>query len=246
MKQNQKNCLLRIVTLVLLCCSVGFASVARAQNVQLHERVTSDSSSTNHSCVRPASYTYQDTFGEVDCIPVERGNCDFVTICRYHRTSGCFPPEAKILMADRSTVKKVVDLQTGDKIWNPVQKKVVEVGRLLSGPEKNALFEFAFGSVKIHVTEKHPMVVQGVDGKPFVKAAHTVVASDLLLGNDGQFHKIDVLKKLPVQEGQMVYNFEVVSQSQDQNDRMVSADGVVTGDVVVQTRLSGGKLPWEK
>ena len=107
MKQNQKNCLLRIVTLVLLCCSVGFASVARAQNVQLHERVTSDSSSTNHSCVRPASYTYQDTFGEVDCIPVERGNCDFVTICRYHRTSGCFPPEAKILMADRSTVKKV-------------------------------------------------------------------------------------------------------------------------------------------
>ena len=170
MRESNSKILLTVGTLLAAIFLPGLSQFALAENLELHEAVNVQGSGHSNSCVAPATYSYDDTFGVVDCRPLERGTCDFVTVCYYRRTKGCFPPEAKIQMFDGSQ-KAIVNLQSGDQVWNPVLKKSATVGRLTSGSEATPLLEFGYGDVRIRVTEKHPMMVLGNEGKSTVYAS---------------------------------------------------------------------------
>lgn len=230
----------------------------------LHESINAKGSDNDPDCVKPAPYSYDDVYGVVDCNPIKRGECDWDMVCYYRRTKSCFPPETKIQMGN-GTTKQIEDVRTGDKVWNPVKGREMTVGRMLRGPEKIPLVEIRYGTTVVHVTQKHPMVVEKanletafvrtslriqenqITSNDFsVKRADSVSTQDRVLGADGKFHRVESVKLLPVVEGQIVYNFEVVTESNDVSERMIAADGMVTGDVVVQADLNGDRLPWEK
>lgn len=211
----------------------------------LHES-TNESENNTGSCVQPAGYTYDDVNGVVDCTPVLRKTCTWVMVCYYRRTKSCFPGETKIQMADGSA-KAIEEIRSGDMVWNPMRKAAEKVGKLLKGPEKIPLWEIRFGAFVVHTTQKHPMIVKANNQQGFeVRRAKEVTTHDEVLGADGKFHAVDAVVELPLKEGQLVYNFEVVTESADVRDRMISAAGFVTGDVVVQADLNGDKLPWKE
>lgn len=178
----------------------------------------------------------------------ERQDCDF---CR--RWMGCFDPFTKILMADKST-KMAVDVKEGDLVWNPLAERAARVTKRVAGPEEIAMVEFGYGDKLIKVTQDHPVVVQKLNvnaslltGAPDMSTAFTVKQArdlskdDLVLGSDSQYHRIDVLRQLPLRPNQAVINFELEASSSDIRDHAVVANGIISGDLTVQNSLNKDK-----
>lgn len=174
----------------------------------------------------------------------------------------CFTPETKILMGDQKTTKKIYQIAEGDSIWNPVLKKAVKVRHLTAGPEKLPILEIGYNDTVVHVTTKHPMVVSSdafASASPVgfalaslkdkeseklplgysLKRANDITLDDSVLGADGQFHKVSVLRILPVKADQSVWNLRMDTDSEDPQEHMLVADGIVTGDVKMQWKLNG-------
>lgn len=156
------------------------------------------------------------------------------TLCACKRTGsfGCFPPGTKISMADGSP-KLIEKISTGDKVLNPVNKKAVRVGKIIQSAEANPLIEIGYEGVKVRVTQTHPMMTN----KGLRKAADLALG-DELRGADGVFHKITVLKQLPVAAGQQVVNIELLPEEPGSDGHLIAADGLVTGDFVLQMELN--------
>ena len=187
--------------------------------------------------------------------------------CHYSRVWSCFPPETKIAMADGSQ-KRIDQIVKGDMVWNPARQKAMRVGNRLKGPEDKPLLEIGFGTTSVRVTQSHPMVIRNpeLQSNPFkpasmssstreqqgetlnarVKKANEISLDDWILGADGEFHQVTTLRTLAQVEGQIVYNFELETDSKHVADHMIVADGVVTGDVVVQADLNDYALPWQE
>lgn len=202
---------------------------------------------------------YNSGGGVVTCIL--RAACRYY--CYYQRTRSCFPPDTQIQMADGNT-KRIDEINSGDLVWNPALNKAVKVGKMISGPESDPLYEIGYGTTKVRVTKTHPMVVQNPELNKVihpaslsssdsqgslpnarVKKANQLTVNDSILGADGEFHKVTVVRQLPVDPDQQVFNFELESTSGKLANHMIVADGIVTGDVSVQAELNGYKLPWE-
>jgi len=201
-------------------------------------------------------------FFECTCVDPDGqdGNAPLAADCVYKRDYSCFPPETRILMGDGST-KPVDKIKTGDMVWNPALNKAVPVGNRLAGPEKKPLIEIAYEGKSVRVTETHPMII-GVDAASFktvslridgssggsvrVKRASDVTTDDFVLAGDGQFYRVTAARRLPVDEQQIVWNFEIATESTKLEDHMIVADGFATGDVKVQARLNNYQLPWER
>ena len=184
----------------------------------------------------------------------------YARVCLRVPAGGCFTPETKILMGDQVTTKKIYQIAKGEKVWNPTTKQAVPVAFLTAGPEKYPILEIGYGSTVVHVTIKHPMVVsadvsasnsavgfalaslKNPDQAPLpfqMKRAKDITLNDSILGADGVFHKVDVLRILPVKEEQSVWNIRIDSSSLNPADHMLVADGVVTGDLQMQQKLDG-------
>lgn len=184
--------------------------------------------------------------------------------CQYSRVWSCFPPETLIQMSDGST-KRIDKIQTGDMVWNPASQKAMRVGNTLNGPEDKPLVQIGYGDTTVKVTQTHPMVTrspllqdsafrpaslrsfdsQGETLNARVKKAGEVTLNDWIMGADGEFHKVTKVETLKQVEGQIVFNFELETDSKALADHMIVADGIVTGDVTVQAELNNYKLPWQ-
>ena len=227
-----------------------------------------------NDCELPKPYSYETAAGVVDCeahaVTSTGGSgtvdkCEFEVDCFYRRVWSCFPPETKIQMADRSE-KKISQIKSGDLVWNPVLQKPMKVGNRLRGPEQSPLLEIGYGEIRVKVTQSHPMVVSSkslvtkgqfqrvsirrpnnsaISAGFRIKKASAITRDDQILGADGQFHQVTFLRTVPVEPNQVVYNFELVSDSEHPAHHMIIADGIVTGDVLIQLRQDGKKAPWE-
>lgn len=180
---------------------------------------------------------------------------------------GCFSPETKIMMADK-TMRTISQIKAGDLVWNPVTEKAIAVRYMTMGPEEIPMYQLGYGTTSIEVTEGHPVIVKndrleadwialsGVVGdvslrsdKPqlhsemprgyLVKKASELTIGDKVFGADGSFHKLTVLRKLPVKPDQVVLNIRLDTDSENPDDRMLVADGIVTGDLWLQLKLDG-------
>lgn len=143
---------------------------------------------------------------------------------------GCFAPETKIMTSIGA--KPIRDIQAGDLIYSPISKNFSPVVQKTVGPEAKALIEVGYQGKTVRVTTEHPFIT--VAG---LKQAQELTKADrLLTEKKGEYAPIEVLRQLPVQKDQMVYNIHVFGESFA--NRVIVADGIVTGDLRMQQDLA--------
>lgn len=150
----------------------------------------------------------------------------------YRDGGGCFSPESQVVGAG-GLPRRADTIEVGDELWNPVQQKPMRVKHVVTGPEKLPLYEFKMADHVLKVTSEHPM--QTSKG---LKMAKLVDKTDQLMLPTGDFGAIQSIRRLPPKKGQVVYNFILDTDSDKPEDRMIVADGFVTGDWVLQKQLA--------
>jgi hypothetical protein len=153
------------------------------------------------------------------------------------RRNGCFSGRTLITLAG-GLRKRADEVRAGDELWNPIRQQPIRVKRVLSGPEKLPLVEIGYGMESIQVTTLHPMVTPNG-----LKQAKAVVVGDWLLGSDRRFHPVSWRRDVAYSQRQVVYNFDIDTQSQLPEDHLLVSDGMITGDWNLQNLLEKGYVP---
>lgn len=148
---------------------------------------------------------------------------------------GCFAPETKIFMADGSYID-AADVRQHMRVWNPVLRQAQTVRSVIRGPEKPALFVVRTENHELRVTQHHPFKIE----RGLVSAADLRVG-DVLQGGHGEAETILEIRREKLSKEKMVWNFELDSDSDRDEEHFVLADGIVTGDLYLQHKLEGPK-----
>ena len=135
-------------------------------------------------------------------------------------------------MADGSE-KKISALKEGDKVFNPLLKKAMPIRRITAGGEKHPVISFKLGELSVKVTQMHPMFT-----KHGLRLAKDVKVGDFLPDAQGNWRAVESITEQSLDEGALVWNFEIDTDSKDPKYHMVLADGVVTGDLYLQETLA--------
>jgi hypothetical protein len=163
---------------------------------------------------RQCSYTF-----------VTRDEAGFV--CR--NNDGCFDESTRIRMADGSD-RLITQLKMGEFVFNPVTKMPAKITKLTIGPELKHLLNVRVGERVVKVTDSHP----------FMTRRGWVQAKDLKKGEEvlsGQKHFLPVKSVELGEFGRTVVNLALEGPADRPELHYVLADGVVTGDLVIQNML---------
>ncbi|NBO38399.1 hypothetical protein EBU99_07425 [bacterium] len=148
-------------------------------------------------------------------------------VCRNH--DGCFDITTSVKMADGS-LRRVDALKLGELVHNPITKTPARIAKLTIGPENKPLIHVTIGNAKVKVTDSHP----------FMSKRGWVVAKDLKLNDqvlsaDGSYKRVGLIEI--GESGRMVANLALEGPADQSDLHYVLADGVVTGDLVIQNML---------
>ncbi len=131
--------------------------------------------------------------------------------------------------------RKYSDIRSGDMVWNPKKLKAQMIRKVIAGPEKWPLIEVKSEGHAVVVTGEHPFLT-----KNGLKPAFKLSESDILVDGDKEI-AIDSVTAQMREAGEVdpeVWNFELVGSSEN-DDHYVLANGVMTGDLYLQNKLSG-------
>ena len=147
---------------------------------------------------------------------------------------GCFASDTLILMADGSS-KIASDIRSGDLVWNPKTSKAQMIKKVIAGPEQWPLIEVKSDGKAVVVTGEHPFLT-----KTGLKPAFQLTATDILLDGDKEtaIESVTTQVRAEGEAAPEVWNFELVGSSAN-DDHYVLANGVMTGDLYLQNKLSG-------
>ncbi len=163
-----------------------------------------------------------------------QASCDVVALTNpttVNRTlDGCFAADTKI-KTDQGE-KRIAEVQAGDMIYSPISKTFSPVIYVTVGPEAKALIEVGYQGKKVHVTSEHPFVT----ASGLKQAQELTKADRLMTAKKGEFAPIEILRQLPVEKNQIVYNVKILGE--DFANRIIVADGIVTGDLRMQQELA--------
>jgi len=145
---------------------------------------------------------------------------------------GCFADETMITLGDGKTQKKITELTERDKVWNPITRRAQTIARMTQGPEKVPMFDVQIEGKTVRVTGTHPFPTSHGP-----KPAFELQEGDRVRTGDGTMGVIQKLAMVPAGEkAPVVWNLELEA-GDDLRDHYVLANGVVTGDLYIQTRL---------
>lgn len=148
-------------------------------------------------------------------------------VCR--NNDGCFDELTKIRMAD-GTDRLVTQLKMGEFVYNPVTGKPSKITKLTIGPELKPLLNVTIGNSTVRVTDSHPFMT-----KRGWMTAKQLREGDEVLSGDKQFRSV---RKVTLGEsGRTVANLALEGPADRPELHYVLADGVVTGDLVIQNLL---------
>jgi hypothetical protein len=171
------------------------------------------------------------------------------------RVLGCLAPETRVKL-ESGEYRRADEIKRGEKLWNPLLRTGVAVKGITRGPENIPIVEISIAGRTVRVTESHPMLlanpakedrisVQTVsldarpkdDGiEPGTVQAKTLKVGDLLRMEDGSSGRIEKIERALLPGKRLVYNFSL------EGDSLAShyfvAEGVVTGDLILQNRLA--------
>jgi hypothetical protein len=148
-------------------------------------------------------------------------------VCRNH--DGCFDESTHIRMAD-GTDKRITDLKKGDQVFNPATGRPATISKLVAGPEFKPLLHVSVDGRLVKVTQTHPFMTR----KGWVQARHLKKGDEVRTARNGY---------LPVSQmewgetGRLVVNLALEGSADQPELHYVLADGVVTGDLVIQNLL---------
>lgn len=146
---------------------------------------------------------------------------------------GCVAEDTKILMGDGKSEKRIDEIVQGETIWNPLLKKAMPIRKMTRGPEKVPMLKISVGDQVLSVTGNHPFPT-----KSGMKTAFSLSKGDeiMMVGKGWQsiasIDSIDASAKSPI-----VWNIEVDAPNSDDNAHHYVANGVVTGDLMIQVKL---------
>ena len=150
---------------------------------------------------------------------------------------GCFAENTRISVSSSET-RSIAELKVGDKVLNPVTGELANIERITIGPEILPMIEIVTNDRKLRVTTEHPMLTSRG-----LLMAELVLEGDRIVYEDGSLHKVTSMASIIGDATTVVRNFSINAASTDPNDHMVLADGIVTGDLYLQSQL---KLDTEK
>ena len=152
----------------------------------------------------------------------------------FRRTAcGCFTEDTLILLAD-GTEKKISDLSRNDKILNPVRKNAMTIKRMVVVPEDDPLIHITTARGVIKVTKFHPFPTdQGIKAAFRLKKGETIF---LRQERGTQASKVLAVESVRPEVKPDVWNLELAGDGTDE-DHFLVADGVVTGDLSIQSRI---------
>lgn len=162
--------------------------------------------------------------------------CQNVGVVGVRGGMGCFAEDTQILLENGRKVP-IKDLRAGDRIWNPILKKAVTVSKIVEGNESQALFRVTQGSKTVRVTEGHPFFTQ-----LGLLSAKELKAGDWIQSQEGGWSKVDSVVKETQGYGKHVWNLELDADPSSEAGHMVVANGIITGDLYLQKRVSSRHL----
>jgi len=157
-------------------------------------------------------------------------------ICGCVRDYGCFDPATPITLADGS-VKLAKDVTAGDQLLNPVTGQALTGEQIVESGEDKPLVALEAAGRVIQVSDGHAVLTRDRGRLP----AGDLSLNDHVLGADGEWHRIETLRLLPLKYGQRVINFFVAAEGDQQEHHMLDSNGIVTGDLFLQRNLALSK-----
>jgi len=191
----------------------------------LEDAPRTERSHTSSTC---AYFRYHDPMSPKGC------KIDFITrdqnnwVCR--NNDGCFDELTKIRMADGSD-RLITRLRQGEFVFNPVTGRPSKIVKLTIGPEDKPLIHVTVGDSMVRVTDTHP----------FMTPAGWVMAKSLrkgekILSAGREWRPVTQIE--PGAKGRVVVNLALEGDASQPDLHYVLADGVVTGDLVIQNMIS--------
>ncbi len=108
------------------------------------------------------------------------------------------------------------------------------------GPEPFPLIEIKIADRAIKATGKHPFITrQGI------RPAYELKVGDEILLDDDRFVAISELNPIPKAAGEagpVVWNIEIEAPDEDLDSHNLVANGITTGDLMIQTKLQSGLI----
>ncbi len=152
----------------------------------------------------------------------------------FKRTAcGCFTGDTKILLAG-GIEKPISELSRKDKVWNPIRKRAMSIKRMVVGPEKNPLVYITSSIGTVKVTKYHPFpTLEGI------KAAYRIRQGEIVYLYEGDRKReaqVSEVRFVQPETTPDVWNLELQG-SDEAEDHFLVADGVVTGDLLIQSKL---------
>lgn len=169
---------------------------------------------------------------EKDYFAYQKGACNVRRFLFVRGECGCFATGTQIRMEDGSE-KPIDQLQETDRVWNPLAKKGQGIRRMTRGPEKVPLFRIASQGKEVVVTGTHPFATK----KGLMSAYQLEIGDEIqsVAGDWGKIESIDM--QTPVGAQPIVWNLELDGPNDDPDSHFVEANGLVTGDLLLQTKL---------
>jgi hypothetical protein len=150
--------------------------------------------------------------------------------CGLVRISGCFAEGTKIKMSKDVSVP-VNKLRVGMSVYL-ADGRLSKIKRFIAGPESKPMIIFETAESKIMVTSEHPLVTD-----KGVRLAKEIGIGEQLKAADGKFVEIKSIGTKMYKDN--VYNFELEGSAEA--DHLVVAEGLISGDLYLQNKLSKSK-----
>jgi hypothetical protein len=148
-------------------------------------------------------------------------------------------------------------LAKGDLVMDPLTGNGVAVRQVIAGPETIPVVEFALEGKTLRVTQEHPMVIRFAQSKLHpaaltapgtehdraltvpgeLRKARDVAVGDELLLTGGKYARVTGIRRELIAATDKVFNFELEAEGAAAK-HLVIANGVVTGDLILQKRLA--------
>lgn len=146
------------------------------------------------------------------------------------RTDGCFAKGTEIQLPAGKTAK--IETLNGNDVVLLADGRSALIEKIVVGPEAEPMVTFETTNGKsVTVTSKHPMMTE----RGLVKAQDVKISDKLLTAKAGEFVALSSVRRHITKD--QVYNFELKGGKRDE-DHLVIANGLATGELFLQKRLS--------
>ena len=144
-----------------------------------------------------------------------------------------FAAGTKIYMDDGS-LKTIEEIRAGDRVRHPEKDRWAAVTQRVTQKESAPLVRFGWDGVCLTTTSRQPVLTDNG-----FKTAGKLAVGDHVYDAKMVQHALSTVETLPPQRDQKVFNLVLKSASENLRERLLAADGIVSGDLVVQNIVGG-------